>query len=111
MRVNITLDQRRSRGFVTSVIRSNALADFDLSKMSEADRASIQRMHGASRARRMKRLRAAAAAVPIVVILTGGAWAVLFLVLPRIPILLLVLTALPGLALASFVYKKLSPDQ
>ncbi|HMR09464.1 MAG TPA: hypothetical protein PKA88_26980 [Polyangiaceae bacterium] len=86
------------------------MAGFDLSKMSEADRASLQRMQHASRVRQLKRLRAAAAA-GVIVGVTGGIPPVLLLLLfSSVPVALLAMSTVPGLALASFVYKKLGPD-
>jgi len=86
------------------------MAGFDLSKLSEADRASIQRMHGASRRRTLKRFRAAFAAVAIMVAVGGIPPLLLLLLLARVPVALLALSTLPGLALASFVHNKLGPD-
>jgi hypothetical protein len=85
------------------------MAGFDLSKMSEADRASLLRMQQASRARQFKRFRAAVAAVAIVVVVGGVPPLMLLLLLPRVPIGLLAISTVPGLALASFVHKKLGP--
>lgn len=85
------------------------MAGFDLSKMSEADRASIQRMHEASRTRQIKSFRAAAAAVVVMVFVGGAPPLLLLLLLPRVPVALLAISTLPGLALASVVRNKLGP--
>jgi hypothetical protein len=87
-----------------------SLADFDLSKMSDADRASIERMHAASRARWRRRLRALAIAVPIVWVASGAPPLLLFWLLDMTDTEVLAMAALPGLALASYVYKRLGPD-
>lgn len=86
------------------------MAGFDLSKMSEADRASIQRMQAASRTRTFKRFRATVAAVVILVVVGGIPPLLLLLFLARVPAALLGLSAVPGLALASLVRNKLGPD-
>jgi len=86
------------------------MAGFDVSKMSEADRASIQRMQAASRTRQLKRLRAAVAAVAILVVVGGIPPLLLLLLLARVPVALLGLSAVPGLSLASWAHNKLGPD-
>ena len=86
------------------------MAGFDLSKMSEADRASIQRMQQASRTRQLKRFRAAVASVAIMVVVGGVPPLLLLLLLSRVPVGFLAISTLPGLALASFVHRKLGPD-
>lgn len=83
------------------------MGGFDLSKMSEADRASLQRMQQASRVRQLKRFRASAVAVAIVMVVGGVPPVLLLLLLPRVTVGLLAISALPGLALGSAVYKKL----
>jgi hypothetical protein len=105
---------RRSRESWRSVRCLTALAwgnmaGFDLSKMSEADRASIQRMQQASRTRQLKRFRAAVAAVVIMVVVGGIPPLLLLLLLARVPVSFLAISTLPGLALASFAHKKLGP--
>jgi len=86
------------------------MAGFDLSKMSEADRASIQRMQAASRTRGLKRFRAAAAGVAVVLVVGGIPPLLLLLLLSRVQVWMLAISALPGLAFASFVRNKLGPD-
>lgn len=83
------------------------MGGFDLSKMSEADRASLQRMQQASRVRQLKRFRASAIAVAIVMVVGGVPPVLLLLLLPRVTVGLLAISGLPGLALGSAVYKKL----
>lgn len=86
------------------------MADFDLSKMSDADRASIERMRAASRARWRRRLLALAISVPIVWVASGAPPLLLFWLVGVTETEVLATAALPGLALGAYVYKKLAPD-
>lgn len=77
-------------------------------ELSEADREFIRNQQAASRRRRLQALKANAAAVPIVILVSGSLSAFIFWLVGSWA--LAAIAGLPGLALAWEAYRRLHPD-